>query len=167
MSFTVFSDMLGLLMTEVSTDSEKEEMLFLSESGRRFRFYHGQDCCETVKMEEIIGDLNDLIGAPILLAEEVSNEDAPICSESESYTWTFYKFATIKGSVTVRWFGESNGYYSESVSYEEITPEPFPNEEKAPVTERLGKNQNPIDPFEKGQYGKGGPGSHDYFSFMD
>lgn len=40
----------------------------------------------------------------------------------ESGTWTFYKFATAKGYVTVRWLGESNGYYGEDVSFCDVTP---------------------------------------------
>ena len=71
---------------------------------------------------DIAGDLNDLIGTPLLLVEEVTNEnenpdgvEAP--EYQESFTWTFYKLATIKGSVTLSWYGESNGYYNESVSF--------------------------------------------------
>lgn len=32
----------------------------------------------------------------------------------------FYKFSTIKGSVTVRWCGTSNGYYSTRVKFKKI-----------------------------------------------
>lgn len=82
--------------------------------------FHGQDCCEEVWLEDIIGDLDDLVGSPILKAEKRTDENLPPVENSDfSYTWTFYEFATIKGSVTLRWFGTSNGYYSEDVDVEE------------------------------------------------
>ena len=65
-----------------------------------------------------------IVGEPLLVADEVSGE-TPVGFEDEyheSVTWTFYKFATRKGYVDVRWLGESNGYYSESVDlgYEKV-----------------------------------------------
>lgn len=90
-----------------------------------YRMQHEQDCCESVTLEEVFGDLSDLEGTPILLAECVSTHDRPqdrytveddeYFTSPESETWTFYKFSTIKGSVTLRWYGTSNGYYSETV----------------------------------------------------
>ena len=91
------------------------EMLFVAEDGARFLFAHYQDCCESVDINDIVGDLNDLVGEPLLLAEEVSGYIGPEPEYHESYTYTFYKFATRKGYVDVRWLGESNGYYSEAV----------------------------------------------------
>lgn len=96
---------------------EDGERLVFENDTERYIFYHSQDCCESVYIESISGDLNDLIGVPLLLAEEVSSDDeGPLHEYEYSYTWTFYKFATIKGYVDVRWYGSSNGYYSESVS---------------------------------------------------
>jgi len=80
-------------------------------------FAHTQDCCESVDINDIVGDLEDLVGEPLLLAEQVQGETPVDFNEEdhESVTWTFYKFATRKGYVDVRWLGESNGYYSEGV----------------------------------------------------
>nr|NDG05897.1 hypothetical protein [Oxalobacteraceae bacterium] len=83
------------------------------------RFYHQQACCESVSIEDICGDLSDLVGEPLTEAEEVRGYTGPE-QDYESYTWTFYRFATRRGSVTVRWLGHSNGYYSERVSVDII-----------------------------------------------
>lgn len=79
-------------------------------------FYHNQSCCEHVYIEDICGDLSDLVGSPLIICEDVSSE-APEDSEDGGQVteWTFYRFATVKGTVTVRWCGTSNGYYSTSV----------------------------------------------------
>ena len=109
-------DMVGKVFTSVTQDGY--EMVFANEK-EKFTFGHWQDCCESVTIEDIVGDLSDLEGEPLLIAEEVSGE-TPTEDDvyRESCTWTFYKFATRKGYVDVRWLGESNGFYSESVDLE-------------------------------------------------
>ena len=107
--------MLGKTFVKVTGSVDSDEMTFETAQGERFLFAHQQDCCETVRINDIVGDLQDLVGEPLLIAEEVSGATEPDEEHYESYTYTFYKFATRKGYVDVRWLGESNGYYSESV----------------------------------------------------
>lgn len=119
-----FSDLLGKTLVRIDGGiAGSEEMRFYTQEARVYRMYHSQNCCESVDIYEIHGDLDDLMGSPILLAEEVTLDNQPAPDGSTgyySYTWTFYKLATAKGHVTIRWLGESNGYYSESVDFEEI-----------------------------------------------
>lgn len=112
-----WSDLLGRTVREVKGAEGHEELALVFEDGSALLFRHIQDCCESVYLEDIAGDLDDLIGNPLLMAEEVDSDEPEnyFDYQPESYTWTFYKFATIKGSVTLRWLGESNGYYSEEV----------------------------------------------------
>jgi hypothetical protein len=109
-------DLVGRTFSEVTSTSDT---ISLKCADGIFTFYHEQDCCENVEIESIVGDLQDLVGEPILLAEESAGSTPSgyeFAYEPESFKWTFYKFATRKGYVDVRWLGTSSGYYSESVS---------------------------------------------------
>lgn len=154
-----FASMIGVTMVKVTGHEQgSDSMIFHADDGRRFVFYHQEDCCESVCIEDLCGDVEDLVGSPLLVAEEVSSatrearldrlssnhtfdakdlvveaEVQKLCDVhahvfdtsalekdlGDSFTWTFYRFATAKGHVTVRWLGVSNGYYSESVSFRE------------------------------------------------
>lgn len=100
------------------------EILFVTKEGQQFVMYHPQDCCEDVRIEDICGDLQDLVGCRINLATEETTCDEPPAvgreDDDESYTWTFYKFSTIKGDVDIRWYGTSNGYYCEEATVDEL-----------------------------------------------
>jgi (p)ppGpp synthase/HD superfamily hydrolase len=118
--------LLGATIAEIS-NHKNEELYFKTDHGTKYKMYHLQDCCESVYIESIVGDLEDLIGSPITMAEESCSRGSEKDNTpnrriqfSESTTWTFYKLATIKGYVTIRWVGESNGYYSEGVDFEQI-----------------------------------------------
>ena len=115
-----FNDLKGkTIKTITGLCKDSEEAIFICTDGTKYRMNHYQSCCENVYIEDIYGDVEDLIGSEILVAEEIKGANIPPKKEShDSYTWTFYKIATAKGSVDIRWYGVSNGYYSESVSFE-------------------------------------------------
>lgn len=119
---TSITDLIGKTLTKI--DDTGNEIIFICTDGTKYKMYHMQDCCESVRVEDIMGDLNDLIGYPIVKAsEDRSNEhpdDTQIEQSDSSFTWTFYNIATTEGHVTIRWYGESNGYYSESVDFIEL-----------------------------------------------
>lgn len=116
----VISDLFGKTLTEITLpneDEKQEYILFECTDGSAYMMYHEQDCCESVTIEDICGDLDCLIGNPLTKAEVVSESGD---DEWGTHTWTFYHFATIKGYVDIRWYGESNGYYSEEVDFIKI-----------------------------------------------
>ena len=123
-------DMKGQVFTKVYVTDDKSELVFENDEFV-FMFYHESDCCEDVQVEDVVGDLNDLVGKPLDIVEVVHHDSEfnppdvePV--SSDSFTWTFYKFATIKGWVDVRWLGESNGYYSESVHFKGVRKHEMP-----------------------------------------
>jgi hypothetical protein len=119
-----FSELLGKTLTKIEGKKGGEEIVFFTSDGQVYRLWHEEDCSESVAVEDICGDLNDLIGSPITRASEDCNEQDvnPPGLEADplpgdTFTWTFYNIATAKGHVTIRWYGSSNGFYSEKVSF--------------------------------------------------
>jgi hypothetical protein len=122
---TSFEDMKGRTLSKIVYNDEDEIRFHLTDTHYVLMF-HEQDCCESVYVEDIVGDLDDLVGSPLLLVEEVSNYEPSNADDAEeeedeydysdeSETWTYYRLATAKGDVSIRWYGSSNGYYSESI----------------------------------------------------
>ena len=121
MIVNLIEPMLGKTFVRVERRSgSQDELVFIMSDGGEFVFSHDQDCCEQVYIDDVSGDLADLVVLPLLQAEEAvaRSGDAggpEVDKWGDSSTWTFYKFATEKGRVNVKWIGSSNGYYSESV----------------------------------------------------
>lgn len=126
--------------TSNSRDVFVDELIFICTDGSQFKMSHLQSCCEGVWLEDIVGELDDLIGQEITLFEKRTDsysyemsEEVPQKSkviqnkysfsdaEMQEYTqWTFYEIQCPRGSVTLRWYGNSNGHYSVEVDFEKI-----------------------------------------------
>ena len=111
-------------LVECVVGAETEVLILKTASGDYYRLYHEVDECDhDAWLEDVTGDMDDLLNSPIITAYESSssNDAAPIIPppndrmHDDSWTWTFYRIQTAKGCITMRWYGTSNGYYSESV----------------------------------------------------
>jgi len=108
MAYAELQELVGETFTQV--DQDRETLTLTRADGTGFRFHHLQECCESVYLEDVVGDLGDLLGTPVVKAEETSNQE-------DDADWTFYHLATARGTVTLRWCGESS-YYSTRVDLE-------------------------------------------------
>ena len=114
-----------IVAIDIVDDSSKDHEIRIEiEGGRVFRFYHNQDCCESVTIEpsqDGDGSLLSLVGKEIREAsmEAIESGDPPP-EYPDSWTRTTTTFRTDSETVISRWIGESNGYYSEDVDLEEI-----------------------------------------------
>lgn len=106
--------------------NKNDALFFKTADGKFYIMTHDQECCESVWIDDVCGDFSDLLNEKILVAEELDN-DYPVDNEciENTYTWTFYHLATFHGDVSLRWFGTSNGYYSESADLFEISEEDY------------------------------------------
>jgi len=104
-----------ILIAGTSLPSEGDDFVtFKTLSGRTFSMYHEQDCCESVRIVDVKGNIADLLGVKIVSATETIDG----AESYESATQTIFTLVGENGkAVVIEWLGESNGYYSESVSF--------------------------------------------------
>lgn len=114
-----FKELEGKEFYKIEVIEESEIRFYLSDKVY-YAMEHTHDCCESVTIDDICGDLTSITNCIILEAREETSEENPegvvVPEFQDSFTWTFYIIRTMLGTVTIRWYGESNGYYSESVT---------------------------------------------------
>lgn len=96
---------------------ESEHVYIFFDDKTEISFTTGEDNGH-VRLIDIDGDVNDLIGGTVLSIREVTNPEIEPDYKEEYDTlslWTYYFIETTKGFVSMRWLGESNGHYSVSV----------------------------------------------------
>jgi hypothetical protein len=109
----MLSNIIGATIQSVNgLTNGSDSITFVTDKGT-LRLYHSQSCCESVCVEDFNGDVSDLTGGIVSVAEE------RVCHEGERgdyrTRWTFYTIRTHKGDLDIRWLGKDNGYYSVSV----------------------------------------------------
>lgn len=117
MNFKTIQELEGKTITLV--ERSDQEVVITTKEGPRYRMWHDQDCCENVLFQAVLGLLDNILNSPVT---DTAENAKSITETSESRTDTDYRITTEKGTVVFHWVGESNGYYSESVTFAEIKP---------------------------------------------
>lgn len=98
------------------------DVLYLCTRQAIFAIRHEQDCCEDVWFVDGEEDISDMVGDYLVkIRIDVSPQDRDSNRIDECSTWTFVTIQTLRNSYSFRWYGESNGYYSETVQLDDIT----------------------------------------------
>lgn len=112
------NEIVGKTPVEIVNDTHLDQIRFKMSDGSQYVMLHCQECCENVSVEDIAGDLNDLLNTPITVAQERSNKTSNMYGDQR---WTFYELQGARGYATIRWYGSSNGYYGTSVDFRRVT----------------------------------------------
>ncbi len=110
-----FGELVGKQLVQIrGAHPESERITFEFLDGSRYilepEMFGDEDVY--VKVECIVGNLQDLIDTPILRAE-ISTED---WCDSRAI-WTTFKLITIRGEVNITWLGETRGFKSIEVGF--------------------------------------------------
>lgn len=118
------NELIGKTFYEIKKRGDNISFTDMEGTVYKFNSYHS-GFSETF-LEDIEGELSDLANSKIIIAEMVKktenyNSDLKRASPYYDYSqWVFYKFATLKGYVTIKWRCEASANYSSEVIIEKI-----------------------------------------------
>lgn len=78
--------------TPLYINREDASITFYLDNAKFIRMYHSQDCCESVYIEDINGDLDFLLFKPILQADEKISTDEDSDSKVDEYGYSDQSF---------------------------------------------------------------------------
>jgi hypothetical protein len=112
-----FFELKDKIITEINGLETGSDVVTIHTNDGTYTLFHRQDCCESVSVNRIDGNSDGVLNSVVVLAEEDNTSNPDWTGYSESYTWTTFHIVTANGnSLKIYWLGESNGWYSESVS---------------------------------------------------
>lgn len=112
------SELIGKVFDLVKLNGGAVE--FFNDNKLMFCLHHEQSCCEWVELIDGFDELHLLQNDPIMQSYATYSHDGELKYESshgsdyDSLTWSFYTISTFYHSVTLRFYGQSNGCYSET-----------------------------------------------------
>ena len=116
-------DLIGQTITEISAPIGDAFIQIRTTQGG-IRALHQTDCCESIDLMRVDGDVDTLIGGVVTVAEDDTGCVPPDWAgkdyEGESVTWTKLTLGTSTASVHFWVRGASNGFYSETLEFELI-----------------------------------------------
>jgi len=120
MNYANFFELKGKTITSIDgSNSDDSDTIITTSDGSIYTLTHIQDCCEHVRVYGSVGNIDDVLNEEVIAAEDTNpmdNPNAPDYKYYESATWSQFRIVTNKGTFEIWWLGESNGYYSETVS---------------------------------------------------
>lgn len=98
------------VITAIDVDEKEPALAFTMDDGSVFELYHEYECCESVCIDKM--DIDDLKGA---IGDGLVTFKVKV-TKGDDVTHTFVDVATKTHTATVAFKGESNGFYSETIS---------------------------------------------------
>jgi hypothetical protein len=120
MNYANFFELKGKTITSIDgINSDDIDTIITTSDGSIYTLTHLQDCCEHVRVYGSVGNIDNVLNAEVIAAEDTNPMDNPNATDYKAYdsaTWSQFRIVTNKGAFEIWWLGESNGYYSETVS---------------------------------------------------